>query len=51
VDDQKVGQESERRVKAEGVDFYLVDLPDAKLDSTLREQALATGAIFEDAIG
>jgi hypothetical protein len=35
-------------VKAEGVDFYLVDLRDAKLDPPLREHAAATGAIFDD---
>ncbi len=38
-----------RGVRAEGVDFYLVDLRDAKLDPPLREQAMASGAILEDA--
>jgi uncharacterized protein YjbI with pentapeptide repeats len=39
-----------RGVKADGVDFYLVDLRDAKLDSALREQAGQTGAILEDLV-
>jgi uncharacterized protein YjbI with pentapeptide repeats len=37
-----------RGAKADGVDFYLVDLREAKLDPPLREQASATGAIFDD---
>ncbi|HJQ80457.1 MAG TPA: pentapeptide repeat-containing protein [Lacipirellulaceae bacterium] len=39
-----------RGVKADGVDFYLVDLRDAKLDPALREQAGQTGAILEDLV-
>jgi uncharacterized protein YjbI with pentapeptide repeats len=39
-----------RGVKAGGVDFYLVDLRDAKLDPALRVQALQTGAILEDLV-
>jgi uncharacterized protein YjbI with pentapeptide repeats len=35
-----------RGVAAEGVDFYLVDLRDAKLDPSLREHAMASGAIL-----
>jgi uncharacterized protein YjbI with pentapeptide repeats len=38
-----------RGVRAEGVDFYLVDLRDAKLDAPLREQAMASGAILGNA--
>jgi uncharacterized protein YjbI with pentapeptide repeats len=37
-----------RGVKADKVDFYLVDLRDAKLDPQLREQARSMGAILED---
>jgi uncharacterized protein YjbI with pentapeptide repeats len=37
-----------RNVKAEGVDFYLVDLREAKLDARLRDQAAQTGAILDD---
>jgi uncharacterized protein YjbI with pentapeptide repeats len=37
-----------RGVKADGVDFYLVDLRDAKLDQKLLEQAQGTGAILYD---
>jgi uncharacterized protein YjbI with pentapeptide repeats len=37
-----------RNVKAEGVDFYLVDLREAKLDRKLRDQAAQTGAIVDD---
>jgi uncharacterized protein YjbI with pentapeptide repeats len=37
-----------RGVKAERVDFYLVDLRDARLDRELQEQARQTGAILDD---
>jgi uncharacterized protein YjbI with pentapeptide repeats len=37
-----------RGVNAKGVDFYLVDLRDAKLDPELYEQARSTGAILGD---
>ncbi|MEX0612447.1 MAG: pentapeptide repeat-containing protein, partial [Pirellulales bacterium] len=37
-----------RDVHAEGVDFYLVDLRDAKMHPILREQARQSGAILED---
>jgi uncharacterized protein YjbI with pentapeptide repeats len=37
-----------RNVKAAGVDFYLVDLREAKLDPGLRDQAAQTGAILDD---
>lgn len=37
-----------RGVRADGVDFYLVDLRDAKLDQKLLEQAQHTGAILYD---
>jgi uncharacterized protein YjbI with pentapeptide repeats len=37
-----------RNVRAEGVDFYLVDLRGAKMDRALFEQARNTGAILED---
>ncbi len=37
-------------VTADGVDFYLVDLRDATLSPSLREQARATGAILRDAV-
>ncbi len=37
-----------RGVKADNVDFYLVDLRQAKLDPELREQARSTGAILEN---
>ncbi|HEX3599360.1 MAG TPA: pentapeptide repeat-containing protein [Lacipirellulaceae bacterium] len=37
-----------RGMKAAGVDFYLVDLRDAKLDVALREQARDSGAILND---
>jgi uncharacterized protein YjbI with pentapeptide repeats len=39
-----------RGITADGVDFYLVDLRDAKLDPALRVQALQTGAILEDLV-
>ncbi len=37
-----------RGAETEGVDFYLVDLRDAKLDAVLEYQARQTGAILED---
>jgi uncharacterized protein YjbI with pentapeptide repeats len=37
-----------RNVKAEGVDFYLVDLREAKMDAQLLKQARETGAILEN---
>jgi uncharacterized protein YjbI with pentapeptide repeats len=37
-----------RGVNADGVDFFLVDLRDAKLDAPLRQQAQKTGAIMDD---
>jgi uncharacterized protein YjbI with pentapeptide repeats len=37
-----------RGVTADGVDFYLVDLRETKLDPPLRRQAQQTGAIFGD---
>lgn len=40
-----------RGARVDGVDFYLVDLRDARLDADQREQARRTGAILEDAEG
>ena len=37
-----------RDVRAERVDFYLVDLRGAKMDADLREQARESGAILHD---
>jgi uncharacterized protein YjbI with pentapeptide repeats len=39
-----------RGVRADKVDFYLVDLRGAKMDRDVRDQARATGAILEDIV-